>query len=219
MERQTAYFTYTVQTERSIGELAQSCSTTTEVVRSINQLQSNMLHKGMRVFLPYMECAGGFFYKLRQGQTLYSIALSTGVRLEDIVAANPGIAQDACIPGQVIVLPMHLQRAKPKLMYLRIRRGDTLMRVLARSGLSIAMLQTLNPGIPLNQLYIGQQIKVIDFKKVEAPGKYVLMQGDSLSMVAQHFGTTVQAIRQANPAMQPQAYRPGVAIQLPVYTI
>lgn len=219
MKRQTAYFTYIVRSERSLGELAQSCGCTVEALREINKAKNDMLRRGQRVYLPYMECAGGFFYKLREGQSFYGIAANTGITLEELVAVNPGIDLSACVVGQVIVLPMHLAVKKPQTTQLRIRKGDTLMKVLWRSGHTIALLQTLNPGIPLNQLYIGQRLIVIDFKKVTVPGKYVLKQGDKLSEIAERFGVSEQSIRLANPSLGSQEYRPGIEIWLPISTV
>lgn len=44
-------------------------------------------------------------YTIKKGDTLWAIAKKTGIPLQDLIKANPGINPDILYPGQVITLP------------------------------------------------------------------------------------------------------------------
>lgn len=49
----------------------------------------------------------------------------------------------------------------------------------------------------------------------EAPRTHVIRSGDTLDGIARHYGTTVDAIRQANPGVNPRRLIPGREVRLP----
>lgn len=100
------------------------------------------------------------------------------------------------------------------LEYYTIKKGDTLAAIAARLGTSEERLLSLNPGIEPENLQIGQVICVRSSESVSGGCPfgsipYTIIEGDSLAKIAMRFGTTVEALRDANPDVNPYDLRPG----------
>lgn len=101
-------------------------------------------------------------YTTRPGDSLYSIARRFGVRVQDILAVNPPIADPRMIfPGQILYIP---RRADARYV---IQPGDTLYKIALSFGLTVAQLEAANPGIIPARLQVGQ---VINIPEAAAPG-------------------------------------------------
>jgi len=48
-----------------------------------------------------------------------------------------------------------------------------------------------------------------------APSTHVIRSGDTLDGIARQYGTTVNALRQANPGLNPRRLIPGREVKLP----
>jgi len=90
-----------------------------------------------------------------------------------------------------------------------VRAGDSLGKIAARYGTTVAALQKANPGVKPQSLQVGQQIKLpataaapaaasTPAGAAPAGARYTVKAGDSLSAIAARNGTTVTALRQAN---------------------
>ncbi|MBR4549946.1 MAG: LysM peptidoglycan-binding domain-containing protein [Oscillospiraceae bacterium] len=71
---------------------------------------------------------------------------------------------------------------------------------------------------------MSDQITALDERELEqaAGGRflgptfvYVLQEGDSLSLLAQRFGTTVRVLRELNDISEPNAIRPSTRLLIP----
>src|SRR5690348_5862937 len=65
------------------------------------------------------------------------------------------------IPGQLVQTTRGKigHRARPRKIYV-VRSGDTLSAISARTGIPIATLQVLNPGLDPNALQTGQHLRL-----------------------------------------------------------
>ena len=92
-----------------------------------------------------------------------------------------------------------------------IKKGDSLSVIAKRYGVSVAGLMALNQISKPDKIYEGQRLKLpgkIDVTKplpvrqkskpADSGDAYEVVAGDSLSVIALRFGTSVSALREAN---------------------
>ena len=97
-------------------------------------------------------------------------------------------------------------------------KGDieSLDDVAANSGVSIMQLKGYNPGIK-NVLYKGQAVNLGPAARKDAPGTYIVSQGDSLSKIAALKGLSLDMLLKLNPGIDPKAVlQPGTKLKVPV---
>jgi spore germination protein len=97
-----------------------------------------------------------------------------------------------------------------------VQPGDTLFRIAQRFGLSVQELIEINRFPDPNKLVVGQAI-LIPRRGVE-PLRYTVVSGDTLYKIAQLFGTTVQAIVNANNILDPNRIDVGMELIIPGWT-
>ena len=73
-----------------------------------------------------------------------------------------------------------------------VQPGDTLYLIAQRFGTTVAALQELNRFPNPDQLVVGQAILIPGPSPI--PLRYTVVRGDTLYLIAQTFGTTVDAI-------------------------
>lgn len=100
-----------------------------------------------------------------------------------------------------------------------IRAGDTLFAIARRFRVSLDDLLEANPGIDPERLQIGQIICIpLAVPPVTCPPGstvYTIRSGDTFFSIARRFGTTVEALRSANPGVDPEALLIGQQICVP----
>lgn len=98
-----------------------------------------------------------------------------------------------------------------------IRPGDTLYSISQEVLLPVEVLKAANPQVnPLN-LQVGSKICIPAFPVPPCPGGviWVVERGDTFYKIAQQTGTTIQALRQANPGVNPNNLQPGTRLCIP----
>ena len=93
-----------------------------------------------------------------------------------------------------------------------IQPGDTLSEIAQRFGTTTQALAQLNGISNPNLIYAGNTLKI---PETSSPRYYTIQPGDTLSGIAQKFGTTVQALAQANGISDPNLIYAGRTIQIP----
>lgn len=98
-----------------------------------------------------------------------------------------------------------------------IRPGDTLYLLAQRYNTTVEAIQRLNPGINPNNLQIGQVICIPGAEPTNCPNGfyYTIRAGDTLYLLAQRYGVSVDAIIRANPGIDPNNLRIGQTIYIP----
>jgi len=107
--------------------------------------------------------------------------------------------------------------------------GDTLYGIAKKYGISLRSLMDANPGVDPRRLRVGQKLVVPTGGSGSAgaggaaPGEtvasggeqiYVVKSGDNLTRIARRFGTTVQALREANQ-LRTDRIRVGDKLKIP----
>ena len=168
--------TYVVHRGDSLSKIAVRCDTTVAALYAANPGIGRYIYAGQVLVIPngydngddngYEDgydngydnggYYGGGTYIVVRGDTMMKIARRFGVSYSSLLAANPQIWNPSLIyAGQVVYLPA----AAPT--YYTVCRGDTLRKIAARYGTSVASLLALNPRIwNANLIYAGQVIRV-----------------------------------------------------------
>ncbi len=99
-----------------------------------------------------------------------------------------------------------------------IQAGDTLYLIARRFNIPLNVLLMANPGINPYNLRIGQEICIPVPPPVTCPNgttRYTIVAGDTLYAIAARFSTTVEAILNANPGIDPYNLMIGQVICIP----
>lgn len=111
--------------------------------------------------------------------------------------------------------------------YYTVVRGDSLARIAARFGVTVQAITQANGIANPNLIYSGQVLLIpspvvvpTPVPPVPAPGGsyYTVRTGDTLRLIAGWYGTTIQAIVQANGIFNPNRIYPGQVLYIPPVT-
>ena len=96
-----------------------------------------------------------------RGESLGSISRDYGVTVEDIRAWN-ALSSTKIFVGQKLKIGGKKKeyKAEPVVRHYRVRSGDNFSFIAKRHGLTTTQLKKLNPGINIDKLKVGQQIRV-----------------------------------------------------------
>jgi len=145
-------------------------------------------------------------YTVRSGDTLGQIGERYGVSVADLQRYNSIDDPTSVQVGQVLALvPGPVAELTPgrKTTHV-VRGGETLSEIAARYGLSTRDLMAFNGISDASRIQAGQTLRLVAPEErvpVVAPtptSTYVVRSGDTLSELAETFGVTQQALRDAN---------------------
>ncbi len=102
---------------------------------------------------------------VRRGESLASIARDYNVSIDNIMAWN-NLSSTRIVVGQRLKIggdksgATPQERPKPVVKYYTVRSGDNFSTVARRHGLTQTQLKSLNPGVNVSRLDIGQRLRV-----------------------------------------------------------
>ena len=171
----------------------------------------------------------GTTYTVKHGDTVSHISVRTRIKIADIVAAN-GLDSRAFIrAGQVLVLPTGAPApapapaSTPAATGYTVKAGDTVSHIAARAGVSVASVLQAN-GLRMTSIIRPGQVLDVPGAAAPAPAAaaapastaYRVRSGDTLSHIAVREGTSVAALRAANPSLDARGtIRVGQSIAVP----
>ena len=94
-----------------------------------------------------------------------------------------------------------------------VQPGDTLSGIAARYGTTYQTLAALNGITNPNLIYAGQTIRIPEDGSSTAR-YYTIQPGDTLSGIAQKFGTTVSELQRLNGISNPNLIYAGNTIRI-----
>jgi LysM repeat protein len=168
--------------------------------------------------------AQGAVHVVARGEHLSGIARRYGVSIEELLAYNSISNANLIYIGQRLMIPgrgsagsgaygvsVGASSGPAGGGYYVVKRGDTLSQIAVAYGISTADLMRLNNISNPRVIWVGQKLRVSARVPAAAGNEpapasrpqvaasiYVVRRGDTLSEIAQRFGTTVQALMGAN---------------------
>ncbi len=173
---------YTVKKGDNLWEIAKRFRVDVEELKRINGLKGTDLKPGQKLKIPgasaKVETSDApkvdyLTYRIKKGDTLFSIAKKHGVSVEEIIKIN-GVSSHSLKVGQVIKIPVRSQRNE---------------EVVLASKPSIEETKSLKTGERLTQGETKGEAKKI-YHKVK--------RGETIFRIARLYNTTVEEIRRLN---------------------
>lgn len=196
--------TYTVRRGDTLYSLARRYGVTVAAIQRASGLRDEAIQAGMTIKIPPPDgetTAGldGRRHTVKAGDTLYSLARQYGVTVEAIQEANCLAGYGLGI-GSVLTIPAVGAGAGTGRTHL-VQRGETLYGIASRYGLSLDTLMRAN-DLADTQIRSGQVLRIPDAGAAATPApsgrRHTVRAGDTLYSLALKYGTTVEAIQQAN---------------------
>ena len=140
-------------------------------------------------------------YTVQSGDTLSGIALKFGTSYQKIASDN-GISNPNIIhPGQVLKIYGGSNQSNSASSYqtYTVQSGDTLSEIGSKFGVSYQKIAADNNISNPNLIHPGQVLKIYtDQPQQPVYETYIVKSGDTLSEIAQQFGTTFDKIAKDN---------------------
>ena len=208
---------YRVKPGDTLWLLTREFNTSIDNIKRGNNLITDTLQPNQHLVLPRA------FHTVRSGDSLSVIARDYQTTVPLLREANR-LATDTIRIGQVIIIPIVVnqvdstqtpisnnltpQSQKSDSIY-TVVSGDSLSVIAQRFGTTVTAISEAN-NLGTNVLQIGQRLVIPTVntdlvrptepisEATPTPATYTVISGDSLSVIAQRFGTTVTAISEAN---------------------
>ena len=150
-----------------------------------------------------------FYYTVKKGDTLYSIAKIYGTTVQDIKNLNYLDTNQLYI-GQVLRIPENYTKPEdmiiPNYVNYVVQKGDTLYGISKKYQVPVDTIIQDN-ALSNNTLSIGQNLKIRTntivnveecFGKEESSASYVVQKGDTLYSIAKKFEISVSDLMKSN---------------------
>lgn len=164
---------------------------------------------------------------VQQGENLFRLSLRYGTSVEAIRTANGLPDGDSIYVGQRLVIPASTQStgttasaATTGGAYV-VQRGDTLIGIALRYGLSVWELMHANGLSGPHLIYAGQRLVIpgaggsVTQPVLETSETYIVQGGDTLTQIALRYHSTAFALAQRNGLVDPSAIRVGQVLNVP----
>ena len=194
--------TYTVQRNDNLTEIAARFGTTVaELVRLNNIADPNLIYPGQVLIIRESggstPPSGATTYTVQRGDNLTEIAARFGTTVAELVRLNNISNPNLIYPGQVLIIRESGGSVTPPsgMTTYTVQRGDTLSEIAARFGTTVSALVLANNIADRDRIYPGQVLIIPAGGCVD---NYIVQRGDTLSGIAQRFGTTVARLASLN---------------------
>ena len=166
-------------------------------------------------------------YTVQSGDTLSSIADNHGTSWEALAQINHLSNPSLIYVGQVLQLSSNNNASQPQSSpsasadSYTVQSGDTLSGIAQRFGTNYQTIASLNDISNPNQIFVGQVLRLnggshVNYSNNSQPaaGSYTVKSGDTLSGIADQFGTSYETLAQLNGISNPNDIYVGQVIKV-----
>ena len=168
-----------VRRGETLGKIADEYGVTISSIKELNHIRRSRIYAGQTLKIRtsasnVAENSAGsrekLTHKVRRGETISTIAARYGVRESEIKAWNPSKVRGNTIysGSYLTIYPDRISKGSsssddnvnkpPK--YYKIRRGDNLISIARKFGITVSSLKRLNKNLDERRLQVGQRIRI-----------------------------------------------------------
>lgn len=194
------YISYTVQAGDTLYQIATKYNTSVQSIIDFNNLKSTVLTIGQVLKIPTNEEVplppenDVIIYVVKKGDSLWSIAKSYDVTVDDIINAN-NLTSTSLQVGQQLKIPKKDSIPPSTTTTHVVKKGDSLWSIAKQYNVNINDLIKIN-NLSTNTLQIGQELIIPNTSQTTM--LYTVQKGDSLWSIANKFNTTVENLKKIN---------------------
>ena len=209
---ETKFEVYEVTAADSLYSISRRFATTEETLISLNGLSNARdLEVGQVLLVPRIDEEMYEVYVVVQGDSLFNIARRYNTSVTQLRALNGvGGGSDLTV-GRSIIVPRVDETILDTVV---VETGDSLYSIARRYGVSVSALQVLNRMADARDIKVGEAVLVPKLENAEL-GVHVIRSGDSLTEIAESYGTTVDFLRSLNGIANPSLIQLGDRILVP----
>jgi len=199
-----------------------------ELIKANKNINPNKLKVGENLCIPQKTSAKTqdyAIYKVKKGDTLYSIAEKFGVDVQELKSFN-NLKSEKIIEGQEIKIPAKGTAKKQKKetqeyeTYV-VQRSARLEHIAKKLGVSQRELEELNPELKGKWLTKGTVVKVPKQeqkkeKREESYTVYKIKKGSRLEHVAKSLGVSKEELERLNPELKGKWLSAGTEVKVPL---
>ena len=193
--------TYTVVKNDTLSEIAARFGTTVNALVQLNGIRNpDRIYEGqvlcIRAETPGIPTGCAQTYTVVKNDTLSEIAARFGTTVNALAQLNGISNPDRIYEGQVLCIRAGTSSGCQQ-AYI-VQRGDTLSEIAARFGTTVNTLARINNIRNVDRIYEGQILCVREGTPAGCTQTYTVVRGDTLTGIANRYGTTVQALARLN---------------------
>jgi len=199
-----------------------------ELIKANKNINPNKLKVGENLCIPQKTSSKAqdyAIYKVKKGDTLYSIAKKFGVDVQELKSFN-NLKSEKIIEGQEIKIPAKgtvkkQRRETQEYGTYVVQKGARLEHIAKKLGVSQRELEELNPELKGKWLTKGTVVKVPkqEQKKEKREEKYAvykIKKGGRLEHVAERLGVPKEELERLNPELKGKWLSAGTEVKVPV---
>lgn len=186
---------YIVKKGDSLYSIANKFGISVESLKNVNGLNGNLINVDQKLIIPNGNISNDYIvYKVKRNDSLWNIANSYGVSVNDIVSFN-NLGSTVLQIGQQLLIPNKNDNNSfdNKNIYI-VKNGDSLWSISKKYNISVNELKSAN-GLKSNMLSIGQKLVIPEVSDYDM---YVVKSGDSLWKIAGNYDVNVNDLIKLN---------------------
>jgi len=209
---------YLVKEGDSLWTIARQYNLDARELRSRNGLASNVIHPGDRLLVgsvPEKEAAE-FYYKVRSGDSLWTIARQYNLDARELRSRN-GLKSNIIHPGDRLLVGSVPEKEAAEFYY-EVRRGDSLWTIARQYEVSPEEIRHWN-NLPDNMIHPGNRLmlRVNEAGEPMVDTYYQVRSGDSLWSIARQHNILPEEIIKWNN-LKSSTIHPGSRLVLKIAT-
>lgn len=233
---------YEVQPGDTLLSIAIRFTSSTDELRNLNFLTSDLIQVGQRLRVPMVPptptpTPAPYFYTVKSGDSLLAIAQAHGISMVDIMAANQMADANALRAGMELEIPGYAPEGAatgdegaaegsaataddgsgPAIHI--VQPGQTLTQIAQIYGVTPTALANANNVSNRNILRTGAQLTIPGLTAKQAEDaraiRHTVRSGEMLSEIARQYGVRVNDIVRANNLANPNSVYVGQVLIIP----
>ena len=211
-KEQNEYEIYTIESGDSLYSIANKYNISVNDLIDYNALPTTILTIGDTIKIPKVIVSNKEnVYIVKPGDTLYKIASTYGISVNDLIDFN-NLTSNILSIGQELVIPIKPVIEEDYVVY-EVKPQDTLYSIARTYNTKVDSIKSFN-NLTSNLLNVGQILQIPLENTEFIYQTYIIRPGDTLYSIAKRFNTTVADIIALNDDIS-SILRVGQVIKIP----